>query len=131
MQVYEWKAIGRFICYALKCGYFPVKLSYAFMKVTFMCKESVKNDNLVSSFLRDKETIEINLKQFEVENGDELLNVLSSYQCYSKPTKDNINVIICQLAHKELVQRPKYVTNCWATIFKAVKFPDYHSLFLT
>jgi len=93
MQVYEWKAIGRIICYALKCGYFPVKLSYAFMKATFMCEESVNNDDLVSSFLRyvsseDKETIERNLKQFEEENPDELLDVLSSYQCYSKPTKD-------------------------------------------
>ena len=44
------------------------------------------------------------------------------------PTEENLKEIILELAHQEIVQKPRYVTNCWSPIFtilkKLIKTPD-------
>jgi hypothetical protein len=124
----EWEACARIICYGIKIGYYPIKLSYAFMKSSFQSENSVTQEDLVKSFFKyvsceDKETLERNLKELD-DDQSELLEVLSTYKCFSLPTKDNLNEIISQLAHKELIQRPKYIANIWLSIFQSVKFPN-------
>ena len=54
-------------------------------------------------------------------NDDAVLEVLSSYKCYKNPTKENVKLIITQLAHQELVQKPKYISNCWKPIISSLK----------
>ena len=61
-------------------------------------------------------------KKIDSDN-DELLDVLSSYKCYSIPKEDNIEEIVLQLAHKELIQKPKYIASCFNSVFTSVKFP--------
>ena len=39
---------------------------------------------------------------------DDVLEVLSSYKCYKGPRKENIEVIITQLAPQELVQKSRF-----------------------
>lgn len=38
------------------------------------------------------------------------------------PNKNNIETIIMELAHQELVQKPRYVLNSWAPILDSLRF---------
>lgn len=50
----------------------------------------------------------------EIKSSDvNLLDLLSSY--------DNIMVVICELAHKEIVQKTQYVVDCWKDIITPLK----------
>ena len=55
-----------------------------------------------------------------VQNS-ELLELLSSNKCYRNPNEDNIKNILSQLAHQELIQKPRYVANCWSSVLKSLK----------
>ena len=54
-------------------------------------------------------------------DNDEALEFLSSFKCFKVPTVDNIKIIVEELAHQKLVQKPKYVINCWTPILSALK----------
>ena len=46
-------------------------------------------------------------------NNDEVLEVLSRYNSFKNPTKENMKLIITKLAHQEPFQyMPKYISNC-------------------
>lgn len=57
-----------------------------------------------------------------------ILDLLSSFKCYRNPTEENLQEIILVLAHQEIVQKPRYVTDCWSPIItilkKLIKTPD-------
>ena len=42
--------------------------------------------------------------------------MLSFYNCYKKPTRENLRTIILELAHQEIIQKPKYIANCFKEI---------------
>ena len=52
---------------------------------------------------------------------EDALDFLSSFQCFKVPSKQNIRSIILGLVHKELVQKPSYVADCWSRIFTTYK----------
>ena len=56
------------------------------------------------------------------------MDFLSIYHCYKKPTKENIEKILFELAHQELVQKPRYIVNCWTPILSMLKV---HAAFQT
>ena len=63
---------------------------------------------LISSFknyvsLEEKENIDVMLQSFEEENA-ELLELLSFCNCYKKPTKENLSIVLRELAHQEILQ---------------------------
>ena len=128
MLKYEWEAVARIICYATKVHYFPIRLSQAFMLSAFFNEESVTKSQLKSSFLKvisqdEREILEQNFVTFG-ENTDELMDVLTTYKCYSMPTAENLEEIVMQLAYQEIIQKPRYIAACWHSIFKAVRFPS-------
>ena len=45
---------------------------------------------------------------------DDVMELLSSYHCYRNPTKENIRVIFEELAHQELIQKPRFVAYSWS-----------------
>lgn len=46
-------------------------------------------------------------------NNDEVLEVLSRYNSFKNPTKENMKLIITKLAHQEPFHyMPKYISNC-------------------
>ena len=126
MTQLQWEAVARIIIYAIKHGYFPVRLSPAFLKASFL-GDIISKEELISSFknyisIEEKDIVEENMKELSDDTSD-LLDVLSAFKCYSRPTKDNLEQIIHQLAHQELIQKPKYISSCFFSIFKAVVFP--------
>ena len=56
----------------------------------------------------------------KIANND-VLDVLSSYKCFRIPDEENIEDILCQLVHQELIQRPRYVSNCWVPALQVLK----------
>eukprot|EP00794_Sanderia_malayensis_P002217 gene2217-2525_t len=42
---------------------------------------------------------------------EDLLDFLSAYKCNRQPNKDTIEVMVRELAHQELIQKPRYVAN--------------------
>ena len=56
----------------------------------------------------------------DFQNEDEfkeLLDVLKIYDCRARIKPENIEVIIQEIAHKELIQKLQYVTDCWKKKF--------------
>jgi len=54
-------------------------------------------------------------------HDDDILELLSSYKCFKLPSKDNIKVLLTELAHQEIIQKPTYVAQCWYPIMSALK----------
>ena len=51
------------------------------------------------------------------EHSEELMDLLSSYNCFRVPKENNFKNIIVELAHQELIQKPKYIINCFGMVF--------------
>ncbi len=110
----------------MTCNYFPITLSPIFVADCLFGEESISRDFLLNSFYEFVPNDEAELfkkaicPEFDL-NDEEFLDVLSSYKCHKIPTKDNISLIIGQLAHQELIQKPRFVSNCMAPILNHLK----------
>ena len=56
-----------------------------------------------------------------------LLDLLDSYHCYRMPTCTNVKEILCELAHQELIQKPRYIANCFASVFQSRKSQSFET----
>ena len=45
-----------------------------------------------------------------------MFELLSFYNCYRKPTKENLSIVLLELAHQEIVQKPRYIANCFTEV---------------
>lgn len=127
-QKLEWEAVARIMLYGYcKEGVFPITLCSAFVACTLHGEDSVSCEVLLNSFMEymaedEREVVDNLMKnRSQICKNEDLLEVLGSYKCYLNPTEENIEDILCQLAHQELIQRPRYVSNCWATILQSLK----------
>ncbi|KAK2554188.1 hypothetical protein P5673_024547 [Acropora cervicornis] len=105
----------------------------AFLALCLFGEESITSESLLSSFRLyisedERETLQKCIKGKTDSNDDDVLDLLSNYKCYRTPTKENIAQIVSELAHQEIVQKPRYVMNCWAPIMKPlIALPDLQS----
>ena len=134
-QHQEWEAIGKILVYGYcEIKYFPVTLSAVFMGSCLFEEKDISDSFLLEAFSlyisKDEAETLKQCKEGKLEaNDDDVLEVLSSYKCYKNPTKENTELIITQLAHQELVQKPKYISNCWKPIITSLKsFSQFRSL---
>ena len=51
----------------------------------------------------ERQCIEKMLKEHKEENKNDLLEVLSAYNCFKKPSKDSLFSILRELGHQELI----------------------------
>ena len=131
----EWEAIARILMYGyIKERYFPLALSRAFNALCLFGEESVRSDFLLSSFKLyisedERQTLQKCLEEKIEDEYDDVLDFLSNYKCYRSPTQQNILQIVSELAHQEIIQKPRYVMNCWAPILKPmISLPDFQSV---
>ena len=111
----RWDAVARVIT----LGYtqekiFPVLLAKPFIE---SCLGMPASD-LMGDFLKhipevDRTIIEEALKDINEVDSDELFDVLERHEVKVIVNADNINRVICEVAHKELVQAPSFVSKCW------------------
>lgn len=126
-QKLEWQAIARILVYGFKSvSYFSVALSSAFLASCLFGEEGISKEFLLASFrfhlTADEREIFDKLKTGEVAYDDEdVLDFLGSYKTFKVPNKANISVILYELAHHELIQRSRYIGQCWAPILCELK----------
>lgn len=134
-QKEEWEAIARILVYGyIRNRYFPLSLSLGFLIVCLFGDDSVSSEFLLSCFrqhLSDDERDTFD-KCFEDDfdpNDDDMKDFLSYYKCFRNHSKENIRQIIFEIAHQEIIQKPRYILNCWAPIVKSLKIlPDFQSV---
>ena len=73
--------------------------------------------------MEDRNILNSMLDNFDIDNGDDLLDILSLYKCKSNPTANNLKALIIELSHFVLVQQPKYVSAAFDEIFSHLKKP--------
>lgn len=113
-QKQEWEAIGR------------VWLSPLFLAFRIHGKETVTEEELLQSFklyipADEREVFDRCLSEDFESNDEDVLDFLSSYKCFRKPTPQNIKVIFIELAHQEIIQKPRYIAECWAPVLSILK----------
>ena len=126
LQRPQWEAIARILVYGYKTvQYFPINLLQLFLASCLFGEESVSPDFLLTSFreyiaAEDREVLDACLSDaFDLDDKD-ILEFLSTFKCFRMPSKDNIQKIILELAHQELIQKPRYVVNSWAPIVNSL-----------
>jgi hypothetical protein len=113
----EWCAIGRILIYGYKkTGYWPVKLSKAFI-LSVISKEELENSILLDDFWKfvssaDKDVLQQAYEDFSSVDTDDLLESLDTYDCRRSPNAENIKSILLEIAHTILIQKPTFVSNC-------------------
>ena len=96
---------------------------------------AVSTDILKNSFMfylsvTDREIIESSLHR-ESEDNDDLLEFLDRFECHSIPTQENFIVLILQIAHRVIIQEPKYVLDSLQRVgrhFWSKEFPTVDSI---
>ena len=95
---------------------------------------SIPSSFLLESFLlyisqEERETVLIALgDKFDPSDGD-LLGFLSNFKCFSKVTAGNISRVVHGLAHQELLQKPRYIIDCFVPILSVLRaLPAFQNL---
>lgn len=125
----KWLAVAKI----LKKGwldekYYPVQFSKIFME---RCIFGETLSDLTEDFLKyvsemDSQIIKNAKDNFKNVDEDELLDCLENLECKWKPNQDNIQKLIFDLAHKELIQKPMFIINNWSTILKNMITSEQH-----
>lgn len=136
----DWEAVARILVKGFRtCQYLPLLLSKTYLSYVLFGEPSVTDVNLIQSFMQYISTDERRIidkclsEEMDFENedeSDELLDVLKVFDCRSRVTKENVKVVIKEIAHKEIIQKPQYVTDCWKDIVQALaeSFHTAHAL---
>ncbi len=134
-QKSHWQAIARVLVYGyVREKYFPIHLSPAFIAAALFGEESVSAEFLFDSFQlyissEERDTLVDALSGNLSMDDDDLLDVLGNYKCKRNITKDNILQTINELAHQEMLQKPKYIIDCFASIIAVLKtFSPFQSV---
>mgnify|MGYP001794375031 CR=1 FL=1 len=123
----EWKAVARIIVKGfLDLGYFPAMLSKGFVISSMFGEKAVSDDILLQSFSKylaplDEQVLsrwQSNEEWNPEDDRDELIDLLDRYDCRKLPTKQNINGLTLEVAHKEVIQKAQYIADCWEDILK-------------
>lgn len=130
MQKNDWQSIARVIVYGYNLlKYFPMKISPALLCTCLFGEDNLGRELLLNSF-RDYVTLE-DRRVFDNcmnENCDledeDILDFLSMFKCFKLPTKDNIKEIMFELAHQELLQKPRYIIHCWSPVLRMLQYDD-------
>lgn len=116
-QEEEWKSIGRILLKGFQDhGYFPCRLSPAFAVALIFGENEVSDDVLFESLLfyvsqSERNLIKAALKEgLSDEDQDELIDLLDRLDVTAIPTKENLKSILLKVAHKQLIQKPRYAS---------------------
>ena len=126
-QKVEWEAIARIIVFGYTvANYFPLQLSQLFIGICLFGEEGLTRSDLLASFRlyvtgEDRDIFDLCLNGEFDPKSNEVLDFLSLWKCHKLPTKENIETILFELAHQELVQKPRYIANCWAPILSILQ----------
>ena len=106
--------------------YFPIQISPVILNCCLFREESVTPEMYFDSFMNYISKPEANLVEkvlsSSVSVGDnEVLDFLTAFECKKVAMTDNFKDLIIEIAHKEIVQKPRYACDCWSEILLPLK----------
>ena len=113
----SWKSTGKIIVFGYnQVGYFPVQIFRPFITKCITGSEGCSNGELQNSFLNsmnstDRDDIKNDLNGAFVL--DDVIDALETYDVKTIITQENVNNVILQTAHKEIIQKPSFIYECW------------------
>ena len=113
----EWESVGKIIVLGWKqVRYFPISISPVIMEMTV---KGVSTRNIVDAFFNvisqsEATTFKSALENFDMVDSEELVEVLDIHQARKLATEINIKDIVTEIAHKEILQEPRFIIECWA-----------------
>ncbi|XP_023808456.1 uncharacterized protein LOC111946974 [Oryzias latipes] len=114
-QEEEWKSVGRILVKGfLDHGYFPSRLAPAFTVALVFGEHLVSPDLLFESllfYISPEERDLVNkalLEDLLGEEHEELLDLLDRVGAKFIPTRENLKAVLLNVAHKLIIQQPKY-----------------------
>ena len=104
----------------------PIALSPAFVATVFFGEESLTPEFLIDSLksyvsLDESKVLDKALGNDFDPKDEALLDFLSYFNCYKSPAKTNIFNIVHELAHQELVKKPRYMVDCLTPIMNRMR----------
>jgi hypothetical protein len=120
----EWESIGRILLKGyVDTGVYPIQLSYAFSCAAIFGEVEVSGDILLESLRMylsdtDRRVVDLALKgqELDEDDRDDFLDLLGRVSCHSIPSCDEIRPMLISIAHKELIQEPKYALDAISCI---------------
>ena len=132
-QRQEWEAIARVLVFGYKgYQYFPILLSKTFFAHCLLGENVITANMLLDSFRKyvsesERALIDQCLSG-EIEVSDEkLLDFFSDFDCKVIIKESKLRQILEELSHKELIQKPQYIAECWRLVVCQL-MPDFPSL---
>lgn len=128
----DWQAIAKIIIVGWNQeNYFPIYLAKGFLASCLYGEDDhpIDIDEYLQFLTRDEKicletVLHTSSSQLWEENLDEVLDILGEHECKKKVTADNLKTILNEIGHKELIQEPTYIKNCWQDIFNKYKFSE-------
>ena len=132
-QTREWSAIARILAKGfIDLEYFPHMLSKAFSISVLFGEASVTENILMSSFKRyiakDEEKVISDALEgtlpdvidggHEEDSENDLIEILGRFDCRKRVTESSVKSIILEIAHKQIIQKAKYVIDAWRLILQ-------------
>ncbi|XP_038148341.1 uncharacterized protein LOC119788216 [Cyprinodon tularosa] len=133
----EWQAVGRiWVKGFVDHGVMPVKLSMAFILACINGIDHVDTDILMSSFLNylppiERSAVEKALQgTLDESDQEDLLDLFTRMGSHFLPPENNMKPAIELMAHKAILQEPKFIVDCLSTPMSLVRFklPDKESV---
>jgi hypothetical protein len=122
-----WQALARVLLKGYSQErYFPIQISPVFLSCCLFGEESVTPEMYFDSFLKYISTSEATLVEKVLSSNvsvsnEEVLDLLTTFDCKKLATSENFKDLIIEIAHKEIVQKPRYACDCWSEILLPLK----------
>jgi hypothetical protein len=123
----EWRSVANIIVFGFKaCGYFPIQLSQPFLE---LCLDGKPRASIIDAFFEiipedEAATLKKALSDYDLVDHDELLDILQIHDTKSLPTRQNIDKILNEIAHKEIIQTPMFIVDCFHPVLKHLDITD-------
>lgn len=119
----EWESVGRILAFGWERErYLPVKIAPTIIEqAAFGFTRSSVLENFLKYLPPSDRSLIDSWRSNVIEDVEELIEVLGTYDCRKLPTAENANAILQELAHKTLIQEPAYVIEQWVKPLRRVK----------
>ncbi|KAK3101325.1 hypothetical protein FSP39_002703, partial [Pinctada imbricata] len=117
----EWTAIGKILLFGWEAQkYLPVNMARPFIEQCLYGKNFSSLQEAFYQYIPPSETITLKtaMDSFEDADYDEILDVMVLHDSRKVPTRDTLPQLIEEMAHKELIQAPMFVCDCFQPILK-------------
>ncbi|CAC5399941.1 unnamed protein product [Mytilus coruscus] len=123
----EWRAVAKIVVFGwARQGYFPIQLSLPFVQ---QCNFGFYSADLLEGFYKDlpeheRVCLQMSLSDFTKVDEYDFVDILDSHGVRHLPNQLNIARIIMEIAHKEIIQTPTFVSKCWYGLMGGIKLTE-------